>query len=220
MEIVLLYGGLTSNRRFVCESRWVLTLFSQSLFFLIALLFMKVGEGRFLCGFYKALVTSMQECLYHHHDECCCCVGANFTILFIVGKWLCKPTILIMVLSKFKTSLQAELIIYIYIYIYNHLHPTPPQQSMELPDFEWLFFLVHYSLHLFWGFTILITYTCACADIACLSILHNKFLFLDYLPHLSGSTLVAIRKYCISCHTSHKCSYFGLFTTPPFWLHS
>jgi len=93
---------------------------------------MKVGEGRFLCDFYKALVTFMQECLYHH-DECCCCVGANFTILFIVGKWLCKPTILIMVLSKFKLHSKLNLL---YIYIYNHLHPTPPQQSMELPDFE------------------------------------------------------------------------------------
>jgi len=45
-------------------------IFPKAFFFLIALLFMKVGEGRFLCGFYKALVTFMQECLYHH-DECC-----------------------------------------------------------------------------------------------------------------------------------------------------
>lgn len=116
-------------------------IFPKPFFFKSSFVHERWGEGRFLCSFYKGLVTSMQECLYHHHDECCCCVGANFTILFIVGKWLCKPTILIMVLSKFKTSLQAELI----IYIYNHLHPTPRNKvwsSLTLSDFFFWYIIV------------------------------------------------------------------------------
>jgi hypothetical protein len=178
MEIVLLYGGLTSNRRFVFEPRWV-TLFSQSLFF--NNFFVQEGRvggsGGDFC--LVSIVTSMQECLYHHDEQC---VGAKLHYSIYSWKWLCKPTILIIVFVQVQTSLQAELIINIYIIIYIR-----PQQSMELPDFLWLFF----------GYIIVCTcyggdhsnnfYMCVCR--CCMSFhTSHKFLFLDYLPHPSGST--------------------------------
>jgi len=130
-----------------------------------------------LCGFYTALVTSMLECLYHHDEQC---VGANSTILFIVGKWLCKPTILIIVLSQVQTSLQAELIIDIKSFT---SHRNKVWSCLTFSDFFWYIIVCTCS----GGHNCNNLYMCVCRY--CMSFhTSHQFLFLDYLSHLSGST--------------------------------
>jgi hypothetical protein len=193
MEIVLLYGGLTSNRRFVFEPRWV-TLFSQSLFFTTFLFREGWGGGGeifvwFLQGtshiYARVLVSSwwaMCRCKLHHsisswkmvvqtdHTYYCFVPSSNFT-----PSWT---------YYRYK-------IIYI-----------PPQQSMELPDFLWLFLYIIVCI-CSGGHNCNNLYMCVCADIACLPILHiSSYFWTIYRTFLAP--LLAIRKYCMSSHTSHK----------------
>lgn len=88
-----------------------------------------------------------------------------------------------------QTSLQAWTY-YIYKIIYIR-HRNKVWSCLTLSDF---FFLVHYSLQLFSGVTILITYTCACADIACLSILHISSYFWTIYRTFLAPPFLAIRK--------------------------
>jgi len=175
MEIVLLYGGLTSDRRFVFEPRWV-TLFSQSLFF-ITFLFKEGWRGEifvwFLHGtshiYARVLVSSwwaMCRCKLHHS------IYSWKMVVQTDHTYYCFVQV--------QTSLQAELIIDIKSFT---SHRNKVWSCLTFSDFFWYIIVCTCS----GGHNCNNLYMCVCRY--CMSFhTSHQFLFLDYLSHLSGST--------------------------------